>query len=460
MHGGGVNKLETGVQILEMFQGADLVLLTKTWHFPNQQLPHVEGFDSLAIARTVQLGRTKSIKHSGGVIAYFRSHLSPNLSQWKEGNHDSYLWLRVNMSVAPDLFVCMVYVAPIGSKHESESLFQNLARDIIKVQTLGGIVLMGGDFNARTAALSNTIDINDLCELLQAPELARIEQPNIVTKQQNRDVGVNGWGRELLNLCCDVGLLIVNGRTPTDELGEFICLANGGRNTIDYIVSSLAIWQAVTHLEVIIDDTRYCAVGGESDHMPLRLQLNINCTFVEPQHIAVTKKFLPRFKYDKSKVEQYQLALTTSLGNLWVANSIGHLGVDGVTDLLQQCVGAAAKSTFGSKLSRGRCKMRHCHKPWFDADCHIAKRELRLWLKANHDSHVAKHQQSNFKKLLKRKKKCWEIARARHMCTLAKVDAHSFWKKYRPRAPVVDKISAITLLEGFRELFGQFSPPI
>jgi len=30
MHGGGVNKLEIGVQILELFQGADLILLTKT----------------------------------------------------------------------------------------------------------------------------------------------------------------------------------------------------------------------------------------------------------------------------------------------------------------------------------------------------------------------------------------------------------------------------------------------
>jgi hypothetical protein len=40
------------------------------------------------------------------------------------------------------------------------------------------------------------------------------------------------------------------------------------------------------------------------------------------------------------------------------------------------------------------------------------------------------------------------------MCTLAKVDALSFWKKYQPRAPVVDKISAVTLLEDFRELVG------
>jgi hypothetical protein len=33
----------------------------------------------------------------------------------------------------------MVYVAPIGSKHENESLFQNLVSDIAEVQTLGGI---------------------------------------------------------------------------------------------------------------------------------------------------------------------------------------------------------------------------------------------------------------------------------------------------------------------------------
>jgi hypothetical protein len=46
------------------------------------------------------------------------------------------------------------------------------------------------------------------------------------------------------------------------------------------------------------------------------------------------------------------------------------------------------------------------------------------------------------------------------MCALAKVDALSFWKKYWPRAPVVDKITATTFLEGFRKLIGQSPPPI
>jgi hypothetical protein len=106
--------------------------------------------------------------------------------------------------------------------------------------------------------------------------------------------------------------------------------------------------------------------------------LNIDYTFVELQHTVVTNKFLPKFKYDKSKVEDYQFALITSLGNLWVANSIGHLGANGLADLLQQCVGSATESIFGSKPSKGSCRKRHCHKPWFDVDCCITKREPRL----------------------------------------------------------------------------------
>ncbi len=41
-------------------------------------------------------------------------------------------------------------------------------------------------------ALPNTIDTSDLCELLQAPELAKIEQLSVVVKRQNRDTSVGG----------------------------------------------------------------------------------------------------------------------------------------------------------------------------------------------------------------------------------------------------------------------------
>jgi hypothetical protein len=89
-------------------------------------------------------------------------------------------------------------------------------------------------------------------------------------------------------------------------------------------------------------------------------------------------------------------------------------------------VGATTESTFGSKPLGGSCKERHCHKPWFDASCRRTKRELRLWLKANPDSHATKHQENKLKNLLKRKRILWETTRTQHMCLLAKVDALSF----------------------------------
>jgi endonuclease/exonuclease/phosphatase (EEP) superfamily protein YafD len=52
-------------------------------------------------------------------------------------------------------------------------LFQNLATDIAKVQTLGGIVILGGDFNARITALPDTIDTTDVYELLHVLKLAK-----------------------------------------------------------------------------------------------------------------------------------------------------------------------------------------------------------------------------------------------------------------------------------------------
>jgi hypothetical protein len=101
-----------------------------------------------------------------------------------------------------------------------------------------------------------------------------------MAKRQNRDASMGSKGRELLDLCHDVGLFIFNGRTLGDELREFICLVNGGRSIVDYIVSSPIVWQAATHLEVIIDDTRYWAMGGNSNHRLLHLQLNIDCTLL------------------------------------------------------------------------------------------------------------------------------------------------------------------------------------
>jgi hypothetical protein len=63
-------------------------------------------------------------------------------------------------------------------------------------------------------------------------------------------------------------------------------------------------------------------------------------------------------------------------------------------------MGVVAKSIFGNKPLGRSCKERHCHKPWFDANYYIGKRELKFWLKANPDLHAVKHQENKLKNLL------------------------------------------------------------
>jgi len=57
------------------------------------------------------------------------------------------------------------------------------------------------------------------------------------------------------------------------------------------------------------------------------------------------------------------------------------------------------------------------------------KCELKFWLKANPNSHKAKHQESKLKNLLDKRRFFWETTKVQHMCAFAKVDAFLFWKK-------------------------------
>jgi hypothetical protein len=70
------------------------------------------------------------------------------------------------MGVTTNLFVFVVYAVSVGSKHKNKSLFQYLVVDKAEVWTLGGVILVGKDFNAHITVLLNTIDTSDLCELL------------------------------------------------------------------------------------------------------------------------------------------------------------------------------------------------------------------------------------------------------------------------------------------------------
>ncbi len=80
-----------------------------------------------------------------------------------------------SIRVLPLICLSLCCTLPLLGINTSKSLVENLIADIIKVQTLGSIVLLGGDFNAHATTLQDTIDTSNLYELLLAPEFVETE---------------------------------------------------------------------------------------------------------------------------------------------------------------------------------------------------------------------------------------------------------------------------------------------
>jgi hypothetical protein len=56
------------------------------------------------------------------------------------------------------------------------------------------------------------------------------------------------------------------------------------------------------------------------------------------------------------------------------------------------------------------------------------------------------------KQLYKRKKRAYDVLKAKQLCGLAKADPVAFWKRYRKRAEGVNGITSEALRDGFQQL--------
>jgi hypothetical protein len=61
------------------------------------------------------------------------------------------------------------------------------------------------------------------------------------------------------------------------------------------------------------------------------------------------------------------------------------------------------------------------------------------------------------KQLYKRKKRAYDVFKAKQLCGLAKVDLVAFWKRYRKRVEGVNGITSEALRDGFQQLL---QPPV
>ena len=102
-------------------------------------------------------------------------------------------------------------------------------------------IIIGGDFNARTAEEGGTLTEYN-------------------THTTSKDKIKNREGEEMLDKIREIGMYIINGGVTDRGGGEYTYLGGGGKSTIDYVITNEEGNEIVEEMEV--------GTNAESDHQP------------------------------------------------------------------------------------------------------------------------------------------------------------------------------------------------
>ena len=127
-----------------------IAALTETWQHAGLDLPDLPGMQ-----RSFAAPRQAGERARGGVAAYLADSLHCRVAVWRRRAADGVLWLRLRgvRGLASDLLLAICYLPPRGSGGCPGDITQwwaALEDDCAQAEATG-LVLVTGDFNARTA---------------------------------------------------------------------------------------------------------------------------------------------------------------------------------------------------------------------------------------------------------------------------------------------------------------------
>ena len=203
---------------------------------------HVYGQKS----RGVRKGR-----QSGGITVYFREELSDKISIVEK--HDfGKMWIKISNELFhfnEDVYLCYIYIPPTNSKvlkDKDINFFDEIEKGLEKFDKLGKTYITG-DFNSRTATLSDILDLdvydeNDFQIILTLSSLPERQKQDHVT-----DIN----GQRLITLCKSTSHIIANGRLLNDRLGNFTFCSTRGLSVTDYLLLNIFDIDSINNFEIL-----------------------------------------------------------------------------------------------------------------------------------------------------------------------------------------------------------------
>lgn len=433
-----------GALLLDLQEDAgtdvDVYLLTETWLRGDP--PHLAGLQR-AFSAPRQDGR-------GGVAGYVADSLHCRAAVWRSRPQDGVLWLHFSgvHGLPADLLVAVCYLPPALPIAAAAAWFYALADECAQAMA-AGLVLLSGDFNARTR-----------------------EEPDVMTDdgtlpRRSMDPMLSGHGRELLSFCQATGLRMCNGRVAGDVPAQ--PTSRGQRGTalsvVDYFLACPQLCPLLHSLSVSPTPTT------GSDHCHLRLDISLTAQAGQapppapaaptndlPPEYTIVAHLLPQveaFMQSQNVAAELQ-AITEAAG---VAGNVADVQTAALD--LQHVICSALEA---AGMRRRRQQPGQQHRRGLHPKRSVALTQLRRRHRA-----AARRQawaevtrlSTQYRRLAQQERRQRQHGQRQRLAHLLQHDPASFFARFRtPRARACQLIPKAAWLQHFRSLLGDAPPAL
>jgi exonuclease III len=423
----------------------DVCLLLETFTMP--VFDFSMHFNEFIVLHSAAVKLTRMGRSSGGVIMLVKNSYVDFVEQ-VETQIENVLCLKLSKALfnsTKDVHFIGLYNHPYTSDYytgkDYNCTLEQLEEFMLKQIEEGLDVhyLVGGDLNARIGDwyYDDADDENDDSDIFQ---------------RKARDCNINGFGRNLIQLCYMFKLTPLNGLLRKDETGKFTFISERGNSTIDLFLSSIDLVNAFTSIEIVnrID----------SHHMPIELQAKIPHPI--PDDTFYSQQKFDKIKWDNEKVDSFLKCLL---------NEESKIALNEASDTIDFCVDSALDKFVSVIVSAAQCMRRTIYvggrvtgrNKWFDLECRHAKRKvqraLNKYTRTNRAAEKTSYLQlrSEYQKLIKEKKKMYKNSIQEQLLQSSK-DSTLFWsliKRTKAKKTQQPKIDLNVWKNHFERILGQ-----
>ena len=461
--------------ILDLLGSCDVVGLTETGCLPEEDPTVLTGFTCVC-----NLPREHEPK-CGGVALYVREGWDKWVHVVRSDASRGVLWARLHVPGTAPVHVAVCYLPPGESQVRGRARpqqhaqvqedMERLCEEACGFKRQGAVCLMG-DFNARTGQDSDVIAMDwsegGAPDLAMPPASLLDHLPPRTSKDCT--TRTNFQGKQLLNLCKEAGLAIMNGRVPCDSTqgGQYTFEKHGRRSTVDYFVASPELafeLEGVVmdgcELRVLSYEERPVMPGLSSrfDHSPVFFTCVLEAEQDGQQDLQPRRgqrgAGCMRFSWDPVFQEHYVAALQSnqSVGAL-LEQVEGARSVDEACEALGAAVNAAVGEVEGAGFKVKRPAGRGAppgHQPnpnsWYTEECKDARRAMREAERVHGlYSAAAKAARTSYAKVVRRAKRKGAEARLEAQANQWYIQPAKFWRAFKSRmgCPLDGKVAEFT----------------